>query len=135
MRSASPLSSLPRVAGGSNPIPASLTSVASTRRDEIGVAQRELSVMQKQLRAALHQKTRLATLGAAVAKINHDLRNSLSTAVLISDRLADIDDPEVKKLAPRLYQSIDLGFADWWPRRASRFAPVPPPPRARRDSG
>ena len=85
----------------------SRTSVASTRRDEIGVAQRELSVMQKQLRAALHQKTRLATLGAAVAKINHDLRNSLSTAVLISDRLADIDDPEVKKLAPRLYQSID----------------------------
>lgn len=77
------------------------------RRDEIGVAQRELAVMQSDLRTALRQKTRLATLGAAVAKINHDLRNSLSTAVLVSDRLADIDDPEVKRVAPRLYDAID----------------------------
>ena len=77
------------------------------RQDEIGVAQRELAVMQNELRAALGQKSRLATLGAAVAKINHDLRNALSTAVLASDRLADIDDPEVKRLTPRLYQAID----------------------------
>ncbi len=63
--------------------------------------------MQSDLRAALRQKTRLATLGAAVAKINHDLRNSLSTAVLVSDRLADIDDPEVQRVAPRLYDAID----------------------------
>ena len=83
------------------------TLVASMRSDEIGVAQRELAVMQEQLRATLRHKTRLATLGAAVAKINHDLRNSLSTAVLISDRLADIDDPEAKKVTPRLYQSIN----------------------------
>ena len=47
------------------------------RGDEIGVAQRELAVMQNDLRLALRQKTRLAALGAAVAKINHDLRNSL----------------------------------------------------------
>ncbi len=77
------------------------------RTDEIGIAQRELAVMQNELRAALRQKTRLAALGAAVAKINHDLRNSLSTAVLASDRLTNIDDPEVKKLAPRLYKAID----------------------------
>jgi signal transduction histidine kinase len=81
--------------------------VPAARGDEIGVAQRELAVMQSELRAALRQKTRLATLGAAVAKINHDLRNSLSTAVLVSDRLADIDDPEVKKVTPRLYDAID----------------------------
>ena len=49
---------------------------SSKRRDEIGVAQRELAVMQNDLRLALRQKTRLAALGAAVAKINHDLRNS-----------------------------------------------------------
>ena len=84
------------------------TTIAPTRRsDEIGVAQRVLATMQTQIRAALRQKTRLATLGAAVAKINHDLRNSLATAVLVSDRLADIDDPEVKKVAPRLYTAID----------------------------
>ncbi len=79
----------------------------SQRRDEIGVAQRELAVMQGDLRTALRQKSRLATLGAAVAKINHDLRNSLSTAILVSDRLSDIDDPEVQRVAPRLYHAID----------------------------
>ncbi|MBI3113922.1 MAG: HAMP domain-containing histidine kinase [Rhodospirillales bacterium] len=80
---------------------------ASARIDEVGIAERELAVMQKELRAALQQKTRLAALGAAVAKINHDLRNSLATAVLASDKLADIDDPEVKRVVPRLFKSID----------------------------
>jgi signal transduction histidine kinase len=83
------------------------TIVASHRTDEVGVAQRELAIMQDQVRAALRQKTRLATLGAAVAKINHDLRNTLATAVLVSDRLADSDDPEVKRMTPRLYDAID----------------------------
>ena len=83
------------------------TIVASHRTDEVGVAERELAIMQDQVRAALRQKTRLATLGAAVAKINHDLRNTLATAVLVSDRLADSDDPEVKRMTPRLYDAID----------------------------
>ena len=79
----------------------------TSRSDEIGVTERELAVMQGEIRYALQQKTRLATLGAAVAKINHDLRNSLATAVLAFDRLADIDDPEVKRVLPRLYDSVD----------------------------
>lgn len=79
----------------------------SKRTDEIGVALRELAMMKEDVRAAFKQKNRLATLGAAVAKINHDLRNSLSTAMLVSDRLANIDDPEVKKVTPRLYTAID----------------------------
>jgi signal transduction histidine kinase len=81
------------------------------RRDEIGMAQRELSAMQTELRAALRQKTRLATLGAAVAKINHDLRNTLAIAMLASDRLTDIDDPVVKRVTPRLYSAIDHAVA------------------------
>lgn len=84
---------------------------ASRRSDEIGVAERELAAMQKQLRQALRQKARLAALGSAVAKIHHDLRNTLATAVLASDRLADIDDPEVQRLAPKLYQAIDRAVA------------------------
>lgn len=81
--------------------------VPSQRADEVGFAERELGVMQGELRAALKQKTRLAALGTAVAKVNHDLRNSLATAVLASDRLADIDDPEVKEVMPRLMNAID----------------------------
>ncbi|MBC8339684.1 MAG: HAMP domain-containing histidine kinase [Rhodospirillales bacterium] len=79
----------------------------STRADEVGVAQRELAVMQDEVRGALQQKTRLAALGTAVAKINHDLRNTLATAVLASDRLANVDDPEVKETMPRLMDAID----------------------------
>lgn len=81
--------------------------VPGQRPDEIGFAERELAVMQDELRAALQQKTRLAALGTAVAKVNHDLRNSLATAVLASDRLAHIDDPEVKEVMPRLMNAID----------------------------
>ena len=80
---------------------------ASTRRDEIGLVQTELARMQEGLRAALAQKTRLAALGAAVGKINHDLRNLLANAMLLSDRLEQSQDPEVRHVAPRLVESMD----------------------------
>jgi signal transduction histidine kinase len=63
--------------------------------------------MQAKLRAALQQKTRLAALGTAVAKINHDLRNILTTAQLVADRLAGSDNPEVKRMTPTLLAAID----------------------------
>jgi len=81
--------------------------VPCNRTDEIGIAERELSSMQEDLHAALKQKSRLAALGAAVAKVNHDLRNSLATAELATGRLASIDDPEVKQVMPRLIGAID----------------------------
>jgi signal transduction histidine kinase len=80
---------------------------ASDRTDEIGLTERELAIMQDELRQALSQRRRLATLGAAVAKINHDLRNSLATAVLAFDKLAAVNDPEVKRVLPRLYDAVD----------------------------
>ena len=63
--------------------------------------------MQEGLRAALAQKTRLAALGSAVSKINHDLRNLLANAMLLSDRLEQSQDPEVRHVAPRLVESMD----------------------------
>lgn len=85
--------------------------VPSRRSDEIGMAQRELAVMQRELRAALSQKTRLAALGAGVSKINHDLRNILSSAVLVSDRIAQVADPKIKEMAPKLLSVIDRAVA------------------------
>ncbi len=79
----------------------------STRSDEVGLAERQLRAMQDGLRLALKQKERLAALGTAVTKISHDLRNILSTASLVSDRLAGIDDPTVKKVTPTLVRAID----------------------------
>jgi signal transduction histidine kinase len=83
----------------------------SGRRDEIGEAERVLASMQQELRMALRQKAQLATLGEGVSKINHDLRNVLASAVLMSDRLASIDDPKVQKLSPRLIKALDKAVA------------------------
>ena len=79
----------------------------SRRQDEIGVAQRELRVMQQRVRAALRQKARLAAVGGAVSKINHDLRNMLATAVVVSDRLATSEDPEIRKVSAPLLAALD----------------------------
>ncbi len=81
------------------------------RRDEIGVALREMAAMKEGLRGALRQRTRLAALGTAVNKISHDLRNMLATATLISDRLAMSQDPEVQKITPTLVRAIDRAAA------------------------
>lgn len=81
--------------------------VPGKRTDELGVAERELAGMQRGLRAALMQKARLAALGTAVTKINHDLRNILATAQLVSDHLERTDDPNVRRVAPTLMGAID----------------------------
>ena len=83
----------------------------SSRTDEIGMAQRELSEMQHDLASMLHQKSRLAALGLAVSKINHDLRNLLSSAQLFSDRLAALPDPKVQQFAPKLMRSLERAIA------------------------
>ena len=93
------------------PEDASATVRVSGRRDEIGLAQRELQVMQRRVRAALRQRERLAAVGAGVAKINHDLRNMLATAAVLTDRLATARDPEVQRLAHPLVAAIDRAIA------------------------
>jgi signal transduction histidine kinase len=79
----------------------------SGRRDEIGRAEVELDRMQAELRAALASRARLAALGEAVAKINHDLRNMLTSAQIASERLAALDDPKVSQALPRLERALD----------------------------
>ncbi len=79
----------------------------SGRRDEIGRAEVELALMQGDLRAALNARARLAALGEAVAKINHDLRNMLTSAQIASERLAASADPDVSRALPRLERALD----------------------------
>jgi signal transduction histidine kinase len=43
----------------------------------------------------------------AVSKINHDLRNMLANAQLISDRIVAIPDPTVQRFVPKLIASLD----------------------------
>ena len=85
--------------------------VTSGRHDEIGTAERELASMQRDLATMLAQKTRLAALGLAVSKINHDLRNLLTTATLFSDRLLRLPDPHVQRFAPKLMRALERAIA------------------------
>ena len=90
-----------------NPEDATRIIEPSERADEIGRAERELSAMQNQLRQLLNQKSRLASLGLAVSKINHDLRNMLANAQLISDQFETVEHPVVRRFTPKLIKSLD----------------------------
>ena len=78
-----------------------------SRSDEIGRARRELAELQQAVRQALQHRSRLAALGTAVAKINHDLRNILASAQLVSDHIRVSPDPGVRKIAPTLLGALD----------------------------
>lgn len=95
------------------PEDANLIIVPSNRSDEVGIAERELAMMEQDVFSMLRQKQHLADLGLAVAKINHDLRNTLSAAQMLSDQVATLEDPQVQRLAPRLVTTLDraINFA------------------------
>lgn len=95
------------VAFGQNPEDFSRIIKPGARRDEIGIAERELHDMQSELAGMLQQKNHLAAVGLGVSKVSHDLRNMLTSAQLISDRLANVEDPTVKRFAPKLINSLD----------------------------
>lgn len=77
------------------------------RRDEIGDAQNALSDMEEAVAASFRERDRLANLGLAVAKINHDLRNTLAAASMVSESLEHSDDPRVKRSLPRLTRALE----------------------------
>ncbi|SFD31297.1 sensor histidine kinase [Tropicimonas isoalkanivorans] len=78
---------------------------------ELREAEDALRSMQTDLTGALRQKERLAQLGAAVAKISHDLRNMLTSAQLFADRMETSDDPAVLRAAPKLVNSISRAIS------------------------
>lgn len=73
---------------------------------ELREAETTLRDLETQLTASLRQKERLAQLGSAVAKISHDLRNILTTATLLADRMERVDDPTVRRVAPKIVASL-----------------------------
>lgn len=104
---------------------------------ELRDAEVTLQSLQTQLTASLKQRERLAQLGEAVAKISHDLRNILTVATLMADRLEGSEDPAVQRTAPKLLSSLSravnlcegtlaFGRAEEPPPQLSRFdlAPV-----------
>ena len=94
---------------GERPQDVSRVIVPSGRRDEIGRAETALAAMQGSLAHELAQRKRLAELGMAVARINHDLRNILTAAQHISDRLAKF-----------LIRWRSASLRVWWRRSTGR---------------
>ena len=103
----------------------------SARVLELHEAETALKSMQTQLTAALRQKERLAQLGQAVAKISHDLRNILTSAELLADRMEASRDPGVKRVAPKLLASIRRAVNLCEATLAFGRAEEPPPALAR----
>lgn len=82
-----------------------------SRDDEIGVAEGQLAEMQRELQRTLAERRHLADLGLAVSKINHDMRNMLTSAQLVSDRLRGVQDETVQRLAPKLVRALDRAIS------------------------
>ena len=101
----------------------------SGRADEVGMAEEELAAMQRELASMLHQRSRLAALGLAVSKINHDLRNLLASAQLFSDQLSHLPDPKVQRFAPKLMRTLERAIAFCQSTLSYGAAHEPPPER------
>ncbi len=100
---------------------------------ELHDAELALQSMQTQLTGALRQRERLAQLGEAVAKISHDLRNILTVATLMADRLETIDDPTVQRTTPKLVNSLSRAINLCEGTLAFGRAEEPPPQLTRVD--
>jgi signal transduction histidine kinase len=100
----------------------------SRRQDEVGLAERELADMQRDL-ASMLQQNHLAALGLAVSKINHDLRNLLTSAQLFSEGLTSLPDPRVQRFAPKLMRALERAIAFCESTLSYGRAQEPPPDR------
>lgn len=90
-----------------DPEDAARVIVPHSRLGEVAAAERALAAMQGDVLRALKERSRLAALGAALARISHDLRNMLATGQLMADRLEGSSDPLVARILPKLIGSLD----------------------------
>ena len=75
----------------------------------ISDAQKALDELQRSTRQELIQRDKLASIGEAVAKVNHDMRNVLASAMLVSDSLEQSDDPKIKRSSRVVRRAIERG--------------------------
>jgi signal transduction histidine kinase len=86
--------------------------------------------MQHELRAALWRNARLAALGAALARVSHDLRGILAPALLTAERLQGNPDPALRRVGDSIARTVER--ATDLVRNTLEFAgEVPAAPRER----
>ena len=89
-------------------------------------AAKALDQLQRSTMFALRQRERLADIGEAVTKINHDIRNVLSSATLVADALVASEDPKVRRSAPHVVRSLEQAV-DLCQSMLDYLVEVPPP--------
>lgn len=94
-----------------NPEDSSRVITPGSRLGEVAEAERALAAMQRDVHMALRARARLASLGEAVAKVNHDLRNILASVQLMADRLEMSSDPLVGRVLPKFIASLDRAIS------------------------
>ena len=97
-----------------------------TQSREFNKAAKAVEQMQRNTLIALRQRERLADIGEAVTKINHDIRNVLSSATLVTDALMSSDDPKVRRSAPHVVRSLEQAV-DLCQSMLDYLVEVPPP--------
>jgi len=71
----------------------------------------EIAALWSALGADIWRLRRLAELGVAQAKINHDLRNLMTPALMVADRLQNSADPQVSRAGGLLVNAIERATA------------------------
>jgi signal transduction histidine kinase len=103
--------------------------ISPLSEDEITMVGRELSAMQAELRTALWRNARLAAVGTAVAKMSHDLRGVLSSALLVADRLTMSQDDKTRQAGDVIVRAVHRATA--LAQHTLVFVREGPPPLAR----
>jgi signal transduction histidine kinase len=73
----------------------------------IAEARLALSKLQHEVEREMIQREKLAAVGREIGKINHDMRNALSSFMLLSDNLTNSKDEQVREIAPLMIVSIE----------------------------
>ena len=84
------------------PIPKEVSASPALRE-----AATALEELQRSTLRELRQRERLTDLGVGVAKINHDIRHSISTGMLVMDRVLDTQDPRIRRAATIVKASLE----------------------------
>jgi signal transduction histidine kinase len=92
-------------------VPLDAERISMLRNDEITLVGRELSGLQAELRTALWRNARLAAVGTAVAKMSHDLRGILSSALLVADRLTMSREASVQQTGEVIVRAVHRATA------------------------
>jgi signal transduction histidine kinase len=80
---------------------------APVEEAEIDRLRAEVAALRAALGGDVWRLRRLAELGVAQAKINHDLRNMMTSAMMVADRLQAAGDPKVSRAGGMLVGAIE----------------------------